>query len=58
MKLPVPDKKTSHMMIGRAKSRYDACVKVYGKNSEHTRFAKKTLDKYTQNAINRGYIKG
>ncbi|MGL6052632.1 MAG: hypothetical protein ACRC16_22070 [Aeromonas salmonicida] len=56
MKLPVPNTKTMLYMIDRAQKRYDACLKVYGARSSHTRGARKTLETYLRNARERGQI--
>lgn len=56
MRLPTPNTKTMLYMIDRAQKRYDACLKVYGGRSSHTRAARKTLETYRRNAQERGQI--
>lgn len=49
-------KATMIALIDNAQRRYDACLKVHGARSGHTRQAKHALKTYTENARRYGYI--
>lgn len=55
-KLPAPKLADALDLILRAEKRYEACLKVYGARSSHTRAAKKARDTYVAKAKARGQI--